>query len=132
ARGYTEPRFETEEYFVALRFRRQFLRHWLYYEVQPEHAWPKDFDTGERRSDWRITFTLEIQFENERSRRQRLEYYLDEEDDVDAEEWEDAPIPVDAPGDRVEDPLLEGRKDGGDKGKDDNRDNDGEGRGGGG
>ncbi len=120
--GYTEPRFETEEYFVALRFRQQFLRHWLYYEVQPEHAWPKDFDTGERRNDWRITFTLEIQFENERSRRQRLEYYLDEEGDVDVEEWEDAPIPVDAPGDRVEDPLLEGRKNGRDNGAGDNDD----------
>jgi hypothetical protein len=105
--GYTEPRFETEEYFVALRYRRQFLRHWLFYEIEPEHAWPKDFDTGERRSDWRITFTLEIQFENQRSRRQRLRHYLG--DDPDPGKWEDEPIPVDAPGDRVEDPLLEER-----------------------
>jgi len=105
ARGYTEPRFETEEYFAAVRYRRQFLRHWLYYEIQPEHAWPKDFDTGERRSDWRITLTLEIQFENERSRRHRLRHYLDEEGNPEA--WDDEPIPVDAPGDRAEDPVLE-------------------------
>jgi len=103
--GYSEPSFETEEYFVALRYRRQFLRHWLYWEVEPEHAWPKDFDTGERRSDWRLTFTIEIQFENQRSRRERLQHYLGEEGDP--ERWEDDPIPVDAPGDRVEDPLLE-------------------------
>ncbi|WP_376693181.1 hypothetical protein [Wenzhouxiangella sp. EGI_FJ10409] len=103
--GYTEPRFETEEYFAAVRYRRQFLRHWLYYEIQPEHAWPKDFDTGERRSDWRLTFTLEIQFENERSRRHRLRQYLDDEGNLEA--WEDEPIPVDAPGDRVEDPVLD-------------------------
>lgn len=107
--GYTEPRFETEEYFAAVRYRRQFLRHWLYYEIQPEHAWPKDFDTGERRSDWRLTFTLEIQFENERSRRHRLRQYLDDEGNPEA--WEDEPIPVDAPGDRVEDPVLDDPED---------------------
>ncbi|RFF28460.1 MULTISPECIES: hypothetical protein [unclassified Wenzhouxiangella] len=108
--GYTEPEFETEEYFVALRYRRQFLRHWLYYEIEPAHAWPKDFDTGERRSDWRLTFTLEIQFENERSRQHRLRQYLDEEPD--AEAWEDEPIPVDAPGDRADDPVLEDKDNG--------------------
>jgi hypothetical protein len=107
--GYSEPRFETEEYFVALRYRRQFLRHWLYWEVEPEHAWPKDFDTGERRSDWRLTFTIEIQFENQRSRRERLQHYIGEEGDP--ERWEDEPIPVGAPGDRVEDPLLEDNQD---------------------
>ncbi|MDZ7790187.1 MAG: hypothetical protein U5L08_06805 [Xanthomonadales bacterium] len=107
--GFTEPNFQTEEYFVALRYRRQFLRHWLYWEVEPEHAWPKDFDTGERRSDWRLTFTIEIQFENQRSRRERLQHYLGEEGDPDS--WEDEPIPVDAPGDRVEDPLLEDDED---------------------
>jgi len=103
--GYTEPRFETEEYFVALRYRRQFLRHWLYYEIEPAHAWPKNFDTGERRSDWRLTFTIEIQFENQRSREQRLRHYLDE--DPDHEAWEGEPIPIDAPGDRADDPLLD-------------------------
>lgn len=115
--GYTEPRFETEEYFVALRYRRQFLRHWLFYEIEPEHAWPKDFDTGERRSDWRLTFTIEIQFENERSRRHRLRRYLDGEGDPGA--WEDEPIPVDAPGDRVEDPLLEDNEESDSGGDDD-------------
>lgn len=108
--GYTEPRFETEEYFVALRYRRQFLRHWLFYEIEPEHAWPKDFDTGERRSDWRLTFTIEIQFENQRHRQHRLDRYLDE--DVDPKDWEEEPIPVDAPGDRVEDPVLDGEENG--------------------
>ncbi len=104
ARGVTEPSFETEEYFVALRYRRQFLRHWLYYEIRPEHAQPKDLDTGERRSDWRLTLTLEIQFENERSRRYPARRHLDE--DEQSTFPEDDPIPVDAPGDRVEDPVL--------------------------
>ncbi len=105
--GFTHPSFEVEEYFVALRYRRQFLRHWLFYEVQPEHAWPRDFDTGEpRRSDWRLTFTLEVQFENERARRERLRRYAG--DEVDPDEWHLEPIPVEAPGeDRVDDPVLE-------------------------
>jgi hypothetical protein len=116
--GYTEPNFETEEYFAAVRFRRQFHRHWLYYEIEPEYAWPLDRETGMRRSDWRLTFTLEIQFENERSRQERLRHYLGEDEPL--EPWDDQPIPIDAPGDRVEDPLLEsGSEDEGDPGESD-------------
>lgn len=107
--GYTEPDFETEEYFVALRYRRQFLRHWLFYEIQPEHAWPLNLDTGERRGDWRLTFTLEIQFENQRHRRHRLQQYLD--DEAVQEDWKGEPIPVDAPGDRADDPVLKDEED---------------------
>lgn len=105
--GFTSPSFETEEYFVALRYRRQFMRNWLFYELQPEHAWPLDFETGQRRSDWRFTFTIEIQFENERSRRERLREYLGD-DPEQLETWpEEIPVPVDAPGDRALDPVLE-------------------------
>jgi hypothetical protein len=105
--GFSHPKLSVEEYFVALRFRRQFLRHWLFYEIQPEHAWPRDFDTGEsRRNDWRITFTLEVQFENERARRERLRRYAG--DEVDLDDWHLEPIPVEAPGEeRVEDPVFE-------------------------
>lgn len=105
--GFTSPSFEAEEFFVAFRYRRQFLRNWLFYELQPEHAWPLDLDTGERRRDWRFTFTVEIQFENQRSRQQRLREYLGDED-ADMHMWSvDDPIPVDAPGDRALDPVLE-------------------------
>ena len=105
--GYTSPRFDVEEYFVAFRYRRQFLRQWLFFELQPEHAWPLDFETGERRRDWRFTFTVEVQFENQRSRQERLREYLgDDEEEIRV--WSiDDPIPVDAPGDRALDPVLE-------------------------
>lgn len=106
--GYTRPSFEVEEYFVALRYRRQFLRRWLYYELQPEHAWPLDEDTGSRRSDWRFSLTLEVQFENESSRHRRLERYLG--DDVDRDAWDEAelPVPSEAPGERAtQDPVLD-------------------------
>ena len=105
--GFSHPRLSVREYFVAVRLRRQFLRHWLFYEIQPEYAWPRDFDTGEpRRSDWRLTVTLEVQFENQRARRERLRRYAG--DEVDLDDWYLEPIPVEAPGeDRVEDPVLE-------------------------
>lgn len=69
--GNTRPTFETEEYFVSLRLRRQFLRPWLFVEFQPEHAWPLDALTHKRRSDWRMTMTFEIQFENQPPSHQR-------------------------------------------------------------
>lgn len=121
--GFTHPGFSVEEYFVALRYRRQFLRHWLFYEIQPEHAWPRDFDTGEsRRSDWRVTFTLEVQFENERARRERLRRYAG--DEVDLDDWHLEPIPVEAPGDeRVEDPVFD-EVDDEDAGSDDSEEQD--------
>lgn len=106
--GYTQPSFEVEEYFAAVRYRRQFLRRWLYYELQPERAWPLDPEGGGRRGDWRFTFTLEIQFENETSRHQRLRDYLGEEADDHMDDWsEQLPVPVEAPGDRAFDPVLE-------------------------
>jgi hypothetical protein len=63
--GYTRrPGFETEEYFLNFRYRRSFLRPWLFYELQPERGWPLDPVDGKRRGDWRFTTTLEIQFES--------------------------------------------------------------------
>lgn len=62
--GRTDPEFEAEEWFVNFRFRRTFLRDWLFYELQPEYAWPLEEKSGRRRSDWRFILTLEIQFEN--------------------------------------------------------------------
>ncbi len=86
---------------MRFRFRRQFLRNWLFYELQPEHAWPKDLDTDEgRRKDWRFTATIEIQFENQRSRQRRLLRYLGDEEE--AAHWDpDDSIPVDVPGQRA-------------------------------
>lgn len=73
--GDTQAERNIEEYFVNFRFRRSFLRNWLFYELQPEHAWPVDDDTGKRRSDWRLIFTLEIQFENRPMRDDSIDHY---------------------------------------------------------
>jgi len=71
--GWTEPEWETEELFVNFRYRRTFLRPWLFYELRPEHAWVIDEDSNNRRGDWRFIVTLEVQFENEPSREEREE-----------------------------------------------------------
>lgn len=73
--GFTDPRPEIEEWFVNFRFRRAFLRDWLFYELQPEHAWPIDERTGKRRADWRFILTLEIQFENPAIDDERIDHY---------------------------------------------------------
>ena len=73
--GFTDPENTTEEYFVNFRYRRSFLRDWLFWEVQPEHAWPIDEETGNRRADWRFIFTLEIQFENPAIADDRIDHY---------------------------------------------------------
>lgn len=61
--GDTRPNIRTEEYYVNARFRSTFLRPWLFYEIQPEHAWV-DRRGQSRDSTWRVMFTLELQFEN--------------------------------------------------------------------
>jgi len=104
--GFTRPSFEVEEYFARFRYRRQFLRSWLFYELQPEYAWPLAEDLSTRRGDWRFTFTLEVQFENERSRSHRLKRYLGGDED-EIEEWDkEHSIPVEVPGWRAQDPVL--------------------------
>lgn len=76
--GYTRPDFRAEEVFLNFRYRRAFLRDWLFYELQPEYALPYDELRRERRSDWRFYLTLEIQFENPGSIRQRGADQVDE------------------------------------------------------
>lgn len=105
--GQTRPSYETEEYFVAVRLRRQFARPWLFFELQPEYAWPLDFETGQRGSDWRFTFTLEIQFENQRSLEQRTRQYFGEDLERLPPELRQQPIPVEAPGEEGIDEVLE-------------------------
>jgi hypothetical protein len=69
--GWSDPSWKTDEYFVNFRYRRSFLRPWLYYELQPEHAWMLDDNRTDRQGDWRFIATLEVQFENAVSREER-------------------------------------------------------------
>jgi hypothetical protein len=43
------------------RFRRDFHRRWLFFEIEPEVAWPWTADRG-RHAVWGLAFRLEVQF----------------------------------------------------------------------
>ena len=62
--GHTEPDDDDakiEEYYVNMRYRFNYFRSWLFFELQPEVAWPTD-DYGDREFSMRFLTTLEIQF----------------------------------------------------------------------
>ncbi|VAW52650.1 hypothetical protein MNBD_GAMMA06-1174 [hydrothermal vent metagenome] len=70
ANGITEPRALTINYRVGMRFRQNFHRKWLFYEIAPEVTWPITLDEDrlevikDRRSKWLIFFRLEVHFGN--------------------------------------------------------------------
>ncbi|HEY6839355.1 MAG TPA: hypothetical protein VI389_11470 [Geobacteraceae bacterium] len=49
-------------YRLATRYRRNFLRKWLFYEIEPEVSWPRRGD-GEFHTAFACTFLLEIVFQ---------------------------------------------------------------------
>ena len=75
ANGISEPRWMATNYRAAVRFRKNFHRRWLFYEISPEMTWPVTFDedrleiVDDRRSKWLIFFRLEVHFGNAYKRR---------------------------------------------------------------
>jgi hypothetical protein len=49
-------------YRVLLRYRRNFLRPWLFYELEPQVAWPRNTDGGYSRT-YAVTLRLEVGFQ---------------------------------------------------------------------
>lgn len=80
ANGITEPMTLATNYRVGIRFRKNFHRKWLFYEIAPEVTWPVTLDeerlevAGNRRSKWLIFFRLEVHFGNA-SKRRYEDYY---------------------------------------------------------
>lgn len=60
-RGDTYPDNRIERYRLSARFRSNFLREWLFMEIEPEYYWPRD-DQGAYHLYRAITFSLEMQF----------------------------------------------------------------------
>jgi hypothetical protein len=60
AYGNTEPSTRVENYRIAARYRRNFLRPWLFFEIEPEVTFPKT-ENG-RLAIGALTTVLEIQF----------------------------------------------------------------------
>jgi len=74
-RGISEPISQAIDYRVAVRFRKNFHRKWLFFELSPEMTWPvtydgrRDFIEKERRSKWQLFFRLEVHFGNSHKKR---------------------------------------------------------------
>lgn len=73
--GITEPKSRVTNYRVGVRYRKNFHREWLFYEIAPEVTWPitlsqnrEDVVIG-RRSKYLIFFRLEVHFGNARKKR---------------------------------------------------------------
>ncbi len=73
--GITQPWTKAANYRVGVRFRKNFHREWLFYEIAPEVTWPVTLDQQrsmidiERRSKWLLFFRLEAHFGNASKKR---------------------------------------------------------------
>jgi hypothetical protein len=67
--GNTTSSALVNNYRVLVRYRRNFLRKWLFYELEPEVSWPRNPD-GSRPANLAVTFRLEIVFQGETVRRE--------------------------------------------------------------
>jgi hypothetical protein len=61
ATGPASPAVSVQNYRTYTRYRRNFLRSWLFYELEPDVNWPKQADGG-RKTVWGGTFRLEMLF----------------------------------------------------------------------
>jgi len=59
--GVNYPGWTIQNYRVGSKYRRNFYRPWLFFELAPEVTWPKD-EGGKRNSVYDFMATLEIQF----------------------------------------------------------------------
>lgn len=59
--GETRPTLKVTEYGVRVLFRRNFLKPWLFYELEPSIFWPLEYD---RDMSLRVLLRLEIQLGN--------------------------------------------------------------------
>ncbi|MDT8452102.1 MAG: hypothetical protein RQ936_05060 [Gammaproteobacteria bacterium] len=49
---------------LGVRYRRNFYRKWLFYEIAPAKNWNRPLPTDEREQSWEILFRLEVNFIN--------------------------------------------------------------------
>lgn len=59
--GATDALRRVERYRLYTRLRRDFYRHWLFVELEPEVAWPWTLERG-RRTEWGVVLRVEVQF----------------------------------------------------------------------
>ncbi|MDD2541743.1 MAG: hypothetical protein PHH28_11965 [Desulfuromonadaceae bacterium] len=60
--GNTTASSQIQNYLLLARYRRNFLKPWLYYELEPQLSWPSD-PIGIQHTRFDVTFRLEIVFQ---------------------------------------------------------------------
>ncbi|MGB9080466.1 MAG: hypothetical protein WCD00_04145 [Desulfuromonadaceae bacterium] len=66
--GNTSLNDFTSRYWLLARYRRNFLRSWLFYELVPEISWPRQTD-GRFPTNYAMTFVLEVVFKGSSTER---------------------------------------------------------------
>ncbi|ACG73208.1 conserved hypothetical protein [Anaeromyxobacter sp. K] len=61
--GATDAPADVDRYRVYARLRRDLYRRWIFYELEPEVAWPWEAERGGRFREYAITFRLEVQLQ---------------------------------------------------------------------
>ena len=59
--GHTRPTALVDTYRIFTRYRWNFLRTWLFFELEPEVSWPRDL-SGEYPLTYAFTFRIEVAF----------------------------------------------------------------------
>jgi hypothetical protein len=69
--GDTDPDYLSESYALGVQYRRNLLRPWIFFEVEPAHAWRRESEEQSRSSVWILTFRIEFleELQNRRARR---------------------------------------------------------------
>ncbi len=62
--GITTPEYYVTNTRLGVRYRRNFFRKWLFYEVAPAVTWPRSLPEIERDQVWEVLFRLEVNFIN--------------------------------------------------------------------
>ena len=62
--GVTKPDRYTKNTRFGVRYRRNVLRKWLFYEIAPAVNWNKLLVNDERKAAWEVLFRLEVNFVN--------------------------------------------------------------------
>ena len=62
--GVTHPSTFATSTRVGIRYRENFYRDWLFYEIAPEITWPRAMISDRREKIWAILFRLEMNFVN--------------------------------------------------------------------
>jgi hypothetical protein len=58
--GETDPDYLTKDYALGIKYRRNFLRRWMFFEIEPSHVWRKKTADDNREPVWVITLRLEF------------------------------------------------------------------------